>query len=157
MSASVCAQWLSQSKFLKNYTMKKILSTYSLLLLLMGLIACEGGRESQLEGKWQLSSYTDNQQRNMQEQLDFQQSIAGLRIDLELFADGNFERVMMQPGSQVPIKNVGEWYLENEDKILTMKVEKSPLSKLLIVELADDKLVLQVEEEGISTTLTFKR
>lgn len=129
-----------------------------LLVVLLGSLwsACTGsGREDLLVGKWKLSNYTDNVPRNVQEQAEFQQLISGLRIDLEMFADGTFSRSMLQPGTTAPVNNLGEWYLENEEKILTMKVEGSPLSKLLIVEAAEEKLVLQVEEGGVSTTLTF--
>jgi len=139
--------------------MKALKLMYVLLAGILVFSACGNlsTREELLVGKWNLSSYTDNQQRTIQQQAEFQESIAGYQIDLDIFGDGTFERVSMMPGAPAPEKNIGEWYLENDEKILTMKVDKAPLSKLLIVEVSNNKMVLRVEEGGVSTTLTFVR
>ncbi len=123
-------------------------------LLLASSCNSEPTKEDLLIGKWKLTNYSDNIPRDEKQQKEFENGIVGLRIDLEIFDDGTFSRMMQQPG-QVGQNNIGEWYLENEDQILTMKVEGAPLSKLLIVEANETKLVLQVEEGGVSTTLSF--
>lgn len=139
--------------------MKSFRITSVIFLATLLFLSCNNlsSTEDFLIGDWSLSNYTDSQQRTVQEEAEFQESVSGLKIDLTLIEDGTFERSMYQPGVPEPVVNKGEWYLENEDKILTMKVTDSPLSKLLIVELNEQKAVLRVEEEGISTTLTFSR
>lgn len=137
----------------------KLLKLSLVFVVFALLTACSGGnsKEDLLVGKWQLSNYTDNGQRNIQQQAEFQQNVANMRITLEFFDNGEFNRSMLQTGMQVPLVSEGIWYLENEDQILTMEVDQAPKSKVLLVELSETKFTFQLEEEGISTTLSFVR
>ena len=130
-----------------------------LLVAASSLVSCKFGGEGPddfILGSWQLSSYTDNQARNLQQQSEFQALIAGLKINLTFEEDGTFFRSFQQ-GNNPPQENTGTYHFESDDKLLVFNVEKSPESKLLIVELTDTKLVLQLEEQGVATTMVFGR
>jgi hypothetical protein len=141
--------------------MKRRLKFLPLLVLLLAstLTSClKSEKEELLVGSWVLSNYSDNGVRTTPEEAQaYQTNVANLLINLEFNEDGTFYRLFGDKATNQKNEFRGTWYFENDERLLVMNIEKQPESKLLLKELTEDKLTLEVEEDGIATTLAFAR
>lgn len=125
--------------------MKKVLSYFLAILMVVGLFACKGGKSDLLAAKWKISNLSDGREVPADQKEAVDKMMAEMLKDsyLEFKKDGNFDFSIAGKSQK------GTWKLNDEGTKLTLKEEgKNAEENMNVADLSDSKVTLSEDAAG---------
>ena len=140
----------------------KLLNVMLVGALTMVMVACGGSAKDQLVGKWQVTDVDMSAMMETipEEQKAFMESMLPMMeeamksMTMEFTADGKVKQVSAMMGETQ--EEEGTWSLSDDAKTLTINTKGNDES-MNITELSSSKMIVSIEEEDASLSMTFEK
>jgi hypothetical protein len=140
----------------------KLLNVMLVGALTMVMVACGGSAKDQLVGKWQVTDVDMSAMMETipEEQKAFMESMLPMMeeamksMTMEFTADGKVKQVSAMMGETQ--EEEGTWSLSDDAKTLTINTKGNDES-MNITELSSSKMIVSIEEEDASFSMTFEK
>jgi predicted nucleic acid-binding Zn-ribbon protein len=140
----------------------KLLNVMLVGALTMVMVACGGSAKDQLVGKWQVTDVDMSAMMETipEEQKAFMESMLPMMeeamksMTMEFTADGKVKQVSAMMGETQ--EEEGTWSLSDDAKTLTINTKGNDES-MNLTELSSSKMVVSIEEEDASFSMTFEK